>query len=337
MIIKKLELKNINSYGNNLQTIEFDQDGGLIYLQGKNGAGKCLSPDTEIEIDVSDQMVYNELMNFLEKIHCDPFTKEFWIKKGIIDSEEIEFCIKSQRKLNIEYWIKKGFSEEESIKKVAEYQKENASKANIKIQNSKDTIEYKEKHDTHIEYYLSKGFDLETSKQMLKDRQTTFTLEKCIHKYGEERGKEIYKTRQDKWIKKVFNKDTCIAAGRSLISDKFIENIIKFIDDKNITDNFLYGLNEKFIYDSKLKKPHKYDLCYMDKIIEFHGDFWHANPQIFESHEIHRVKKIECGEVWKKDKRKIESAKEHGYNVLVIWESDYLKILKIRFKNALIF
>lgn len=40
MIIKKLELKNINSYGNNLQTIEFDQDGGLIYLQGKNGAGK---------------------------------------------------------------------------------------------------------------------------------------------------------------------------------------------------------------------------------------------------------------------------------------------------------
>lgn len=40
MIIKKLELRNINSYGNNLQTIEFDQDGGLICLQGKNGSGK---------------------------------------------------------------------------------------------------------------------------------------------------------------------------------------------------------------------------------------------------------------------------------------------------------
>lgn len=40
MIINKLEFKNINSYGNNLQTLEFDNDGGLILLQGKNGYGK---------------------------------------------------------------------------------------------------------------------------------------------------------------------------------------------------------------------------------------------------------------------------------------------------------
>ncbi|NPV12948.1 MAG: AAA family ATPase [Ignavibacteria bacterium] len=40
MFIKKLEFKNINSYGNNLQTLEFDNKGGLILLVGHNGTGK---------------------------------------------------------------------------------------------------------------------------------------------------------------------------------------------------------------------------------------------------------------------------------------------------------
>lgn len=40
MIINKLEFKNINSYGNNLQTLTFDEDGGLILLNANNGFGK---------------------------------------------------------------------------------------------------------------------------------------------------------------------------------------------------------------------------------------------------------------------------------------------------------
>jgi len=40
MKIKKIEFKNINSYGNNLQSISFDHEPGLILLYGENGAGK---------------------------------------------------------------------------------------------------------------------------------------------------------------------------------------------------------------------------------------------------------------------------------------------------------
>jgi len=40
MIIDKLEFKNINSYGNNTQVLEFGNDGGLILLCGPNGSGK---------------------------------------------------------------------------------------------------------------------------------------------------------------------------------------------------------------------------------------------------------------------------------------------------------
>ena len=40
MKIKKIEFKNINSYGNNIQKIEFNDESGLILLFGENGAGK---------------------------------------------------------------------------------------------------------------------------------------------------------------------------------------------------------------------------------------------------------------------------------------------------------
>jgi len=40
MIIDKLEFKNLNSYGNNLQTLTFGTDGGLILAVGSNGFGK---------------------------------------------------------------------------------------------------------------------------------------------------------------------------------------------------------------------------------------------------------------------------------------------------------
>jgi len=264
----------------------------------------------------------NKNINY--KSRLSPFKKEYWIKKGIIDNDEIKFKINSQRKLNVEYWLNKGFNKEESIIKVSDYQKENNTKNIEKWKNKKDTYEYKKQRNVNIEYYLDKGFSIFDSKNMLKERQSTFTLEKCIIKHGLKKGTEIYNNRQKEWSKKMFNENTCMATGRSMIADKFIEEIIKNINNKTITSQFLYGDNEKFIYDNLEKKGKKYDLCYNKKIIEFYGDFWHSNPKIFEANDIHKIKKIKCSEIWQSDKRKIESAEEHVYEVLIIWESEYI-------------
>jgi len=50
MIIDRLEFKNINSYGNNTQVLEFDNEGGLILLCGPNGSGKCLVKGTQVRM-----------------------------------------------------------------------------------------------------------------------------------------------------------------------------------------------------------------------------------------------------------------------------------------------
>jgi len=66
MIINSLEFRNIKSYGNKIQRLEFDTEGGLILLTGTNGAGKCLSPDTEIDITIDDKDIELLLLNFLK-------------------------------------------------------------------------------------------------------------------------------------------------------------------------------------------------------------------------------------------------------------------------------
>ena len=264
----------------------------------------------------------NKNINYKSKL--SPFKEEYWIKKGITDKDEIKFKINSQRKLNVEYWLNKGFNEKESVAKVSEYQKENSTKYIEKWKNKKGTYEYKKQRNVNIEYYLDNGFSIVESKNMLIERQTTFTLEKCITKYGLEKGTEVYNKRQKDWIKKVFNENSCISNGRSMIADKFIENLIIEINNISITNRFLYGNNEKFIYDNLEKNSKKYDLCYDKKIIEFYGDFWHSNPKIFDGNDIHKIKKMKCSEIWQFDKRKVDSAKEHNYEVLIIWESEYI-------------
>jgi len=53
---------------------------------------------------------------------------------------------------------------------------------------------------------------------------------------------------------------------------------------------------------------------------------WHANPRIYtESEVVNPHKNDTAKQIWEKDKIKIDFIKTFGYDVLVIWESDYIK------------
>lgn len=58
-------------------------------------------------------------------------------------------------------------------------------------------------------------------------------------------------------------------------------------------------------------------------IIEYFGDYWHANPSKYPSdYIIERTKKI-ASDIWDFDNKRIEMLKSGGYDVIVVWESDY--------------
>lgn len=67
-----------------------------------------------------------------------------------------------------------------------------------------------------------------------------------------------------------------------------------------------------------------YDIKHKDCVIEFNGDYWHCNPKLYESTD--RIKgNRTANDVWERDHKKIQTAIDFGYNVLVVWESEFLK------------
>lgn len=57
-------------------------------------------------------------------------------------------------------------------------------------------------------------------------------------------------------------------------------------------------------------------------IIEFYGDFWHANPRFYrESDTIHH--KFTAKEIWETDRKRKKELEDSGFFVYEFWEYDY--------------
>ena len=172
---------------------------------------------------------------------------------------------------------------------------------------------------TNIEYYLNKGMSEEEAKIALHNRQSTFTLDKCIKKYGNEQGQQVFLERQQKWLAKLYKSFQSNGDGRSKQS-KFAKDIIK------ACCKYL-GINvpkkEKYINGTKC--VYAYDFTYKNIIIEFNGDYWHCNPKLYDGDFLNKVKQKTAQEIWDYDLEKTKTAESYGYSVLTIWEYDYNK------------
>jgi G:T-mismatch repair DNA endonuclease (very short patch repair protein) len=58
-------------------------------------------------------------------------------------------------------------------------------------------------------------------------------------------------------------------------------------------------------------------------IIEFHGDFFHGNPNVYERDTYNHITKCTMGELYDNTLDRMTQLRDLGYNVLYIWESDY--------------
>ena len=132
---------------------------------------------------------------------------------------------------------------------------------------------------------------------MLKDRQRTFTLEKCKEKYGEEEGERIYNERQKRWQytlnsksdeekERIYRAKMFDGRGYSKISQKMFNEIMEVLGDEfsNVfyaTNNPNKEFNEYFVNDSVNNRIYFLDFYVKDnnKVIEFDGDYWHGEKR----------------------------------------------------------
>jgi hypothetical protein len=61
-------------------------------------------------------------------------------------------------------------------------------------------------------------------------------------------------------------------------------------------------------------------------VYEYHGDFWHGNPNVFpDATAINPKTKTSFGFLYNRTQIKIEKIKSLKYNVVEVWESDWLR------------
>lgn len=182
------------------------------------------------------------------------------------------------------------------------------------------------------EYWIKKGFSEEEAIQKVKERNSVFSLEKCIEKYGEKEGYKRWKERQKKWQNTLKSKP--IAEIQRINHNKVYKNG----PNSGIESEFLNSiLPDETHHNVYIKDLHLIvDLIFGKKIIEFYGDYWHCNPREsrFIPEYYHPYLRMTAYEKWEFDKNRIERLKNAGYEVMIIWEMDYNKDKKTTIKEC---
>lgn len=153
----------------------------------------------------------------------------------------------------------------------------------------------------------------------------TCSLEYFIKEYGETVGKEKY----NNFCEQRITNGGWSQKSYSQISKELFTHIKKYLNDNKIQNQLLYGENELYIRNNIKDIGYKIDFYDKTKnlIIEFQGDYWHCNPNLYNKNFINEVKQLTAEEIWEYDQNKKDFICQELNNpiYLQIWESDYRK------------
>ena len=260
-----------------------------------------------------------------------PFSREHWLQK--INPEtgqnytiaEADFKRNSIRPIRKEYWMIKGYSEEEAIDLAKSAKAKN--NANGRTKASKYAMRT-------IGYYLVRGYNEPEARLLLKEAQTTFSLEKLIKKHGEKQGTKLWQARQDKWQatlnakpleeqERINQAKVWKSGSSSKISRLLFEEIHQ--DGSRWGKRTETNLGEMMIRLSD-KKRAMIDFSFGTKLIEFYGDYWHANPKKYKCYDYIITRKagqVFAKDIWAQDAKRESSLKSLGYDLHIVWEDDF--------------
>jgi len=133
----------------------------------------------------------------------------------------------------------------------------------------------------------------------------------------------IREERRVKYNTTKFNNGSFSTSNYSIVSQDLFWILYENINDKSTLKFYTYN-KEFYLYDNDLKKVYVYDFRYKNKIIEFNGDYYHCNPLIY-SEDYYNKKKETCAkDIWELDNIKINSAKKRGFDVLIVWQKEFI-------------
>lgn len=155
------------------------------------------------------------------------------------------------------YWTIRGYSVKEAKSKINAIAKHAGKSFSKKIKENPQ--DYKSYNPTQIGYWLKKGHNKDEAIDLVSERQKTFSLEKCITKWGLSNGTKIFDERNERWLNSLnktinvtwtnadkdgksikhykFSKEPLIELAKAYVKFSFISKEVKDIYTKIIDTN----------------------------------------------------------------------------------------------------
>jgi hypothetical protein len=186
----------------------------------------------------------------------------------------------------------------------------------------KQKLEAKEKkpYRTNLEDYIKRYGEEEGTRKYNERCQKISkanTKDFFIERYGLVDGEE----RWESYLKRI--KNVVLGTQKSKVSD---ETILSKLIDLGFSVECEYGVEIKTVRNGRHTKRvtcTDYYIKELNLVIEFYGDYWHANPKHFKDEFfMHKSIKKTVSEIWKRDRDRIANiASSLECAVLIVWES----------------
>src|SRR5574344_4201 len=251
-------------------------------------------------------------------------SKEYWINKlGKVEGAKHydAICKRQAYTASAEYFIKEHGMNEDQVRHYnlnRACTKDNFIKRygdKIGLEKWNEYCEYERYAGKKLEYFIDKYGEIEGHKKYSQIcKAKALTLNNFIRKYGEKIGKLKY----EHYVKVATRtySDVALTLFKKIDESNSIYRLLSEYATKNDGEKYIEYLTEN---TSKIYYP---DFSFKNKIIEFYGDYWHANPIKYKASDIMN-NNYSASEIWKSDNERISNLKDLGYKVLVIWENDY--------------
>lgn len=95
---------------------------------------------------------------------------------------------------------------------------------------------------------------------------------------------------------------------------------INSLNNKNI-------IHEHPLPENIKRKVDGYDII-TNTVYQFHGRYWHSDPRLYKPNDMNIKLGITHGENYKKTLEKDQQLRDWGYNLVIMWEYDWLKLKK---------
>ncbi len=202
------------------------------------------------------------------------------------------------------HWLNKGLTLEEAKQKVSEWQIANAKKQDNPITKAKISKRVSgKKNPMSIESIMGR-YDV--------DRKTAKQMTPC-HGRTKEKHPMFGKKHTDESLEKIANAwHLNDPSYRSKAEIEIFEIISAISSTAKANCRFARYNVDSLDAEKKI-------------VIEYFGDMWHMNPAKWKPNDKHPIfsKITYAKDIWAKDEIKVNAIKAAGYEVIVVWESDW--------------